>query len=215
MFGNPQQLGAWFEIGLIVGSFISGALIVWFPKLRSNSSKKKHNKIGKRFETLHTRIHEELTQLRVKCDCARTWCASFHNGESFFDGTPIRKWSITHESVHLGIRNSVEETQSIMASRFPELVQLLQEQKETSLQVTALLPDNHSLKPYMQSRNVTGFMVTPIMDSKGLTLYGFICCEWSSLTHLDRIDAEKEWETIEAIKESRNVIQGLQINTKD
>ena len=213
MFGNPQQLGAWFEIGLIVGAFISGALIAWFPKLQK---KKKHNKIGIRFETLHTRIHEELTQLRVKCDCARTWCASFHNGESFFDGTPIRKWSITHESVHLGVRNSVEETQSIMASRFPELIQVLQEQQgQTKLYETAQLSDTNSLKAYMQSRNVTGFMLTPIMDTKGITLFGFICCEWSSLTHLDKIDAEREWQIIESLKESRNVIQGLQINGKE
>ena len=211
MFGNPQQLGAWFEIGLIVGAFVSGALIAWFPKLKFSKSKKKHHSLGKRFETLHTRIHEELTTLRIQCNSARTWCASFHNGESFFDGTPIRKWSITHESVHHGSRDSVEETQSILASRFPEMIQLLQD-NSVSLQVVGSLPDTHSMKSYMQSRNVTGFMMLPILDTKGIELYGFICVEWSSLSHLDKIDAEREWEVIMALKESRNIIQGLQIN---
>ena len=173
MEADPKELKMWLEIGLVIGAFLSGIVIAWFPKFAKCRKQKKSDSRTKRYETLHTRIHEELSELRSLGDCARTWCASFHNGEEFFDGTPIRKWSITHESTQLGIRQSQEDTQGILASRFPEMIQYLRDD-DPEIIITTALPDDNSLKSFMQARNVTGFVLTPMMDSKGMKLFGFI-----------------------------------------
>lgn len=209
------NITGWFEIGLIVGAFISGILITWFPRLRKK--KKEKDPTGREFEAKHTQIHEELTKLRLVCDCARTYFVQFHNGGEFLDGNSMTKWSITHESVHLGIRNSLESGvfgggtfshQQNFATQYPDMIQMLHDDN-SKICLTALMNEYSPLKAYMVGRNVSGFVISAIKDPKNLFVYGFVCCEWSSLNKLDQIDKDKEYEIYLQIKETTQIIEGL------
>ena len=59
------------------------------------------------FNTIHTEIHELLTELRLEGRSMRATVLQLHNGEYFMDGISMLKFSITHESSHKGYISQV------------------------------------------------------------------------------------------------------------
>ncbi len=96
--------GSWTEIGMIAAATIMGAIIIVVPYIKKCRYKRRI-KIGPRFTQIHSQLHEELTKVRLQAKAARVYIAQFHNGGEFLDGSSIRKWSITHESVRSGIKD--------------------------------------------------------------------------------------------------------------
>ena len=98
--------GSWTEIGMIIAAITVGAAAVLIPLLKHKNRINKEPKgvsMDGDFWKIHSNVHERLTQLRIESDCARAQIAQFHNGGHFLDGVSMMKFTITHESLGIGI----------------------------------------------------------------------------------------------------------------
>lgn len=137
------------------------------------------------FITVHSEIHELLTELRVLTDAARTQVIQFHNGEYFMDGISMRKFSLTHESVEKGIESDGERMQGLLCSMFLPLLLLVIE-NEAKIYFTVDLKDSH-VKQYLESRNVEAFSVLPLHKQNQMT--GFTITQWCSGNKAESLDS--------------------------
>ena len=136
------------------------------------------------FITLHSEIHEQLTELRVLTDAARTQIIQFHNGEYFMDGVSMRKFSVTHESLEKGIDSDANRIKGLLCSMF---VPLLNSVVADNAKIHYTVDLNNSyLKQYLESRNVEAFSVLPISLMNQIT--GFVMVQWCSSLKAERID---------------------------
>lgn len=137
------------------------------------------------FITVHSEIHELLTELRVLTDAARTQVIQFHNGEYFMDGISMRKFSLTHESVEKGIESDGERMQGLLCSMFLPLLLLVVE-NSPKIHFTVDLKDSH-VKQYLESRNVEAFSVLPLQKQNQMT--GFVIVQWCSGNKAETLDS--------------------------
>jgi len=137
------------------------------------------------FITVHSGIHELLTELRVLTDSARAQVIQFHNGEYFMDGISMRKFSLTHESVEKGIESDGERMQGLLCSMFLPLLLLVVED-ESKIHFTVDLKDSH-VKQYLESRNVEAFSVLPLRKQNQMT--GFTIIQWCSGNKAESLDS--------------------------
>jgi transcriptional regulator with GAF, ATPase, and Fis domain len=137
------------------------------------------------FITVHSEIHELLTELRVLTDAARTQVIQFHNGEYFMDGISMRKFSLTHESVEKGIESDGERMQGLLCSMFLPLLLLVVED-HAKVHFTVDLKDSH-VRQYLESRNVEAFSVVPLQKQNQMT--GFVMVQWCSGNKAENLDS--------------------------
>lgn len=137
------------------------------------------------FITVHSEIHELLTELRVLTDAARAQVIQFHNGEYFMDGISMRKFSLTHESVEKGIESDGERMQGLLCSMFLPLL-LLVVDNNPKIHFTVDLKDSH-VKQYLESRNVEAFSVLPLQKQNQMT--GFTMVQWCSGNKAESMDS--------------------------
>lgn len=140
---------------------------------------------GDNFINIHTEIHEMLTELRVVTDAARTQVIQFHNGEYFMDGVSMRKFSVTHESLAIGIDSDANRIKNLLCSMFVPLLNIVLEDSAKVYYTVDL--KNSYLKQYLESRNVEAFSVLPITIQNAKT--GFVMIQWCSSLKAERIDA--------------------------
>jgi len=152
------------------------------------------------FITVHSEIHELLTELRVLTDAARAQVIQFHNGEYFMDGISMRKFSLTHESVEKGIESDGERMQGLLCSMFLPLLLLVIED-EPKIYFTVDLKDSH-VKQYLESRNVEAFSVLPLRKQNQMT--GFTVIQWCSGNKAENLDAVYCADRIRKITDSIN-----------
>jgi transcriptional regulator with GAF, ATPase, and Fis domain len=138
------------------------------------------------FITIHSEIHEILTELRVVCNAARTQVHQFHNGGYFIDGISMRKFSLTHESVEKAVESDANKIQNQLCSIYLPLVQLVVED-DPKLRYTADMKDSF-VKQYFESRNVEAFCVLPIKLQNNIT--GFTLLQWCSSKIVDTVDPD-------------------------
>ena len=84
----------WFEVGGIVVAFIAGVIFWLYTKGKQSCGKIFPDLFGSSntsFWSTHTKIHETLTELRVRTDSARAQVVQFHNSGNFFEQTPIEQ----------------------------------------------------------------------------------------------------------------------------
>lgn len=93
-----MQETPWIEIGLGISTFLSAFILGGYRQYKKLTKRK--NDID---WSVHTHIHELLTELRVRTNASRSEILQFHNGEYFSDGVSMKKISTTHESVSSGI----------------------------------------------------------------------------------------------------------------
>jgi hypothetical protein len=136
------------------------------------------------FITLHSEVHEVLTELRVLTDAARAQVIQFHNGEYFMDGVSMRKFSVTHESLATGIDSDANRIKGLLCSMFVPLLNLVLE-NNCKIHYTVDLKNSY-LKQYLESRNVEAFSVLPIILNDRKT--GFVMLQWCSSLKAERID---------------------------
>jgi hypothetical protein len=196
----------WYAMGAASISFILG---IWFTYLKRKPNKKcKHaifcNNCGTDFTKVHSRVNEMLTEMRLQLDCARTYVSQFHNGGDFFSGESILKFSITHESCGLGVEQTIETQQGVLLTRFVEKLKLLQEE-EPRIVFTNTLPDSH-FKGFMESRNTIAFVLIPLKKEASISPYGYVCCEWCSWQHAEKIENNT---TINYVKKEGRILNSL------
>ena len=93
-----MQETPWIEIGLAISTFLGAFILGGYRQYKKLTKRK--NDID---WSVHTHIHEFLTELRVRTNASRSEILQFHNGEYFSDGVSMKKVSTTHESVSTGI----------------------------------------------------------------------------------------------------------------
>ncbi len=142
------------------------------------------------YRKTHSRIHEFLTEIRIKSQASRSWVMQFHNGGNFLDGTSIKRFSLTHESCAVGVSDTVSSRQNCQASTFVELLDILtDENHDGSPQLTSDLPDCH-LKRHLESHHTLIFSVVPLKDARGMLTIGALCVDWCDWDLADEIDDE-------------------------
>ena len=190
--GGVDILGSWMEIGMVLAALIVGILLMW-PALRGVLSRRKHFiRAGfDTFRTMHTRIQEILTELRVKSDADRALIIRFHNGGKFLDGSSIKKFSLTHESCSIGISETRNSRQDILISTFIEMLDhIIHDDKPVVVEPTQDLPDCH-FKRHLEANHTLAYSLVPIKDSRGVLILGCLLIEWCNWDKVDRIDDDQ------------------------
>jgi len=175
----------WFKIGMSITALIGGGAIAINALLKRKSGKKKVAK-QKEFEKTHTRIHEVLTELRLKHDSARTNIMRFHNGGKFTNGESMKRFSSTHESVALGVPSIMHNQQDMLLSRYPEVLQLAAIDEARVILVSDMEESN--LKRYYEYNHILAFSLIPLKDEVNGLITGYLSSEWCRWEKIDDIN---------------------------
>ena len=195
----------WFELGVAGVAIAVGTAFGIYKVLKGKrfmllQEKKQLKFPSSCFWSTHTRIHETLTELRVKTDCARTQLVQFHNSGHFLDGISMKKMSLTHESLENGVSSEMSCKKDLLLSMCIDGLTLLI-QDDPQLYVTSDLEDSWC-KQFMENSNIVSFSFLPIRD-KGL-IVGYVMCQWCSWTKTDSIETE---DVVSEITAARNLIE--------
>ena len=154
----------------------------------------------------HRVIHENITILRSEMSADRVQVGQFHNGGKFLDGSPMKKFSISHESCAAGVSFEFQNLQAVQATIFCDLIELMKKDLPV-IYLTNSLPEDSSVKTYNRSKGIEAFSVLPIRKRE---LYiGFVRVEWADLTSLPTVESEFGTQ----FKQYRSYIE-LEINKK-
>jgi hypothetical protein len=198
----------WFEIGagaiaLITGIATGFYYLVNKGKIKMLLKEKKGQSIDlpdNCFWGTHTRLHETLTELRVKTDCARSQIVQFHNGGEFLDGISMKKMSLTHESLDKGVSSELSNKQNVLLSLcVAGLNTLLKD--EAIIHIVEDMEDSWC-KQFYQSSNIITLAFLPIRK-QGQAI-GYVMIQWCSWAKSDMIEDDtvsKELEDARALIE--------------
>ena len=203
-FFTVDVFGSWAEVGMVMAAILAGFLMI-YPMIKSSrltKQKKKSHPTSEGFLSMHSRIHEYLTELRVVLDSCRTLVCHFHNGGEFLDGTSMKKFSLTHESTNPGVSQVRLDSQDVLLTLYVEMLEHLVRNEPRPVMVTDL-PDCH-WKRVLESQQVVLFSLIPLYDVSGAVITGFLCTEWCSLSKADEVaDEVVEFE----VREKSRLIQ--------
>jgi hypothetical protein len=186
-YGAVDIFGSWVEVGMVGIAIIAGVIIAVpafnaLLKRRKNKSKKI---VNNSYIKCHTRVHEYLTELRVKLDSARTYVVQFHNGSEFLDGNSMKKMSITHESCSEGVVEIISARQGELLSLNSDFLNKLNLNDPKPF-LTSTLGLCH-FKRTLESNRVVMSAHLPLRDVKG-GITGAICIEWCHWGMVDDLD---------------------------
>lgn len=175
------NLSLWFDFGLAVSGVLGGIVAGIFysrMKIRVQESKAiEEASISPKdssFQSKHTVVHETLTALRIKTGADRARIGHFHNGGKFLDGTPMKKFSMTHESCEIGIPYDGANLQNILVTMFWDLIETMRTDIPR-LHWSMDMKEGY-FRSYNNANGITAYSVLPIM--KGDLYIGFIILEW-------------------------------------
>jgi len=206
--GDIDILGSWVEVGMVIAALTAGVLLAYpFIKLIVKKRKKgkciwKEPPAAPKFVKLHTKVHEQLTELRVLADAARCQVVQFHNGGQFLDGTSIKRFSLTHESCKTGVSETRQTRQDVMLTMFGEMLELVTKNNPLPL-LTSNLPDCH-WKRHLESNNVVMFSLIPLRSANSMNIIGCLSLEWCSWMKADAVDEE---DVSAMIEEKRRYVE--------
>jgi hypothetical protein len=173
----------WLDLGTAIVGTVGGLIlgVLYFTKkYQETKDKKEQNSlnVNSKDNYKHTTIHELLTSLRFQLNADRIQLAQFHNGGKFLEGSPIKRFSVTHESCRPGISMESVNLHNILVSLFWCLIGLLKE-NDPKIRLTRSLQEDIPLKTYNESKNIEAFCVLPIKKEE--MFLGFIKAEWNNL----------------------------------
>jgi len=206
-----NNLTHWYEIGGIITAVIAGIGTAFYYlinkgkigmllKERRETKKQMVNLPDNCFWNVHTILHETLTELRVKTNCARAQIVQFHNGGEFLDGISMKKMSLTHESLDKGVSSEMPLKQELLLSMCVDGLILLQEDDPKVHTVDEM--EDSWCKQFMENSNVIAFSFLPI--KKYGQAVGYVMVQWCSWNHADCVD---ELEVAETIEDARKLIE--------
>ena len=184
-------MGSWMEIGMAVTAVVIGALVTYnmFKSWLNKKKVKRFSPESKVYRSIHTRVHEFLTEVRIKVGADRSLLLQFHNGAQFLDGTSIKRFSLTHESCVVGVSETRNSRQDILISTFIEMLEHISIDKPT-VNVTSDLPDCH-FKRHLETNHTLVYSLIPIKDARGVLVLGCLLVEWCNWDNVDNIDDDK------------------------
>jgi len=181
-------------------SIYSAGFIAFIYSVWKFVKKNKKRDYQVEFTSIHSEIHELLTELRLVTDSARTQVIQLHNGEYFMDGVSMRKFSVTHESLERGIDSCATRMHAVLCSLFIPLLTLVLE-NSAKIQYVTDLKDSY-FKQFFESRNIEAFSVLPLKVKNQIT--GFLLVQWCNSKKIDDIEPVFVSHQVEKI---RNAIQ--------
>lgn len=190
-----MNVNYWLELGTAI-SLIGVGYIVGVIK-KQFAHKKKSLTVS---WSTHSQIHELLTELRVKVDCARAQIVQFHNGEYFMDGISMKKLSLTHESLSKGVSEEAGKTTNILISLFTPLMEKVL--KDTVEVYRTTDDDNGICKHMMMANNTVAYAVLPLRHKNSIS--GYIIIDWCSEIKAKRINLD---EVVQFLSEARDYTQ--------
>ena len=201
----------WFEFWGILTASVAGigtALYYLISKGKISMLLKERKEIKKQkvalpdncFWKVHTVLHETLTELRLKTDCARAQIVQFHNTGEFLDGISMKKLSLTHESLDKGVSSEMSVKQNLLLSMCVEGLMLLLED-DSKIYIVDTLEDSWC-KQLLENSNVVAFSFLPL--KKYGQAIGYVMVQWCSWNKADNVD---EVEMSEHVETARNLIE--------
>ena len=193
-FWDVDIFGSWIEVGM-VSVVVAAGIMIALPSIirttvRAVNKKRSVWPCDDGYRKTHSRVHEFLTEIRIKSNASRSWVMQFHNGGNFLDGTSIKRFSLTHESCAVGVSDTVSSRQNCQASTFVELLDILTDPEHNGgPQLTSDLPDCH-LKRHLEGHHTLIYSVVPLKDARGVLTIGALCVDWSDWDLVDEIDDE-------------------------
>jgi hypothetical protein len=175
---------------------VAGTLGVVWGIVKFWQGKKKDDN----FIEVHTEIHELLTELRLSTKSMRATILCFHNGEYYANGVSMRKFSISHESVHKGYTTQVYKLKNVLCSLcIPLLNQVLQD--KSNIHSTETFTDGY-FKEFLEDENISHYACL-LLKNNGVNI-GFILLQW----HKDFLPSINDYDHFETIfKNFRDSIQ--------
>ena len=206
-----NNLTTWYEIGGIVVAVLAGIATGFYYlvnkgkigmllKERKAIKKQKIELPDNCFWNVHTILHETLTELRLKTNCARAQIVQFHNSGEFLDGISMKKLSLTHESLDKGVSSEMPLKQNLLLSMCVDGLMLLLED-DSKIYLVDTLGDSWC-KQFLENSNVVAFSFLPL--KKYGQAIGYVMVQWCSWRHTDDVD---EIDASEHIENSRNLIE--------
>jgi hypothetical protein len=183
-----QQLGE--HLGYVLVAIIT-VLIVAIKDLIKKWLEKKQNKkdaINTSKVKINCEVNELLAEFRVLSDSARISILQFHNGDYFYNGSPILKFSMTHESCARGVSRIIEKIQAYHLSAYYQLLEL--SELDFKIHSTKELKESN-IKGYMDVNNTVSFSVFSIKCQKNFNIIGLILIEWCSESKSKMINTEE------------------------
>ncbi|MAL45908.1 hypothetical protein [Hyphomonas sp.] len=202
-FFNIDVFGSWMDVGLAVGMFVIGFAFV-FKSILGLRKSKGCSPFKQQSIAVHSRVHEQLTELRVLTGAGRAQICMFHNGGTFESGSSMKKFSVTHESLALAIESTLQKKKEMVVSAFTHLIEHVSKDDPSPLIVSQM--EDSFWKSFLISQRVLMTCNLPIFCQAKGTIVGYLCLEWCSLKHMDDADDEKIQMEME---EKRSIVQAL------
>ena len=202
-FFNIDVFGSWMDVGLAVGMFVIGFAFV-FKSILGLRKSRGCSPFKQQSIAVHSRVHEQLTELRVLTGAGRAQICMFHNGGTFESGSSMKKFSVTHESLALAIESTLQKKKEMGVSAFTHLIEHVSKDDPSPLIVNQM--EDSFWKSFLISQRVLMTCNLPIFCQAKGTIVGYLCLEWCSLKHMDDADDEKIQMEME---EKRSIVQAL------
>ena len=189
MFNTSNtSIDFWVNLGVAVAGLFGGIMVSFgYIKRKYNEmmmEKKEDPKelcISSQPDLKHSHIHEMLTSLRINLEADRAQIAQFHNGGRFLEGSPMKRFSVSHESCRPGVSMEYPYLQNVLTTIFWDMVEFIKQDMPV-VRITNTLPEESSLRVYCESKNIEAFAILPLRKQE---LYvGFVRVEWNDKTYV-------------------------------
>lgn len=194
------SLPLYIEIGLAISTLVFGFIAGSYRQLLKFKCKQKKDKAIDWM--IHSEIHELLTELRYETDAARAQLVQFHNGEYFMDGVSMKKLSLTHESLSVGVSAEADKLKGLLISLFTPLITKIV--KDSPELIITKNEDDSFFKNFLLSSNVQSYLALPIKHENNIC--GYIMLQWCSPTKVKKASSNIN-EINERFTSVRNLIQ--------
>jgi hypothetical protein len=191
---TPYEVNTFFEYGVLIGTAVVSAFAAAWLALKRKNFLDRQNKIKEHLLIFDDRdrnfhIYDRLMYLRIKSSADRVRFCQFHNGGKFLSGTPMKKFSSTHETTSKGVSNESEKLQNCMITIFHDKIMAVKENDPRVRSVSDLMIESKS-KNFYKSTEVEKFAILPIY--KNDLIIGFIEVEWnggSEITYVNDFES--------------------------
>lgn len=204
------------HIGYVIIAAIT-VIVIWIKDLikkwvERKKRQKDHSISGKNIK-IHSELDEILTEFRLLTDCARISIIQFHNGEYFYNGSPILKFSMTHESCARGVSSTIQKIQGYYLSPYYKLIELAE--KEFSV-ISVENMEDLNLKGFFHANNTISFILLPIKCEKNVNMIGLLLIEWCSEPKSEKINKEEIQKLCgKFLSLIKNILNNKKVETSD